>query len=441
MGLDFVCIFSSIIMLVYSLKKAKNGFGPRVFFFWFFFVIFVLPLVLDYVVGKPNYMYYGSRMTGFIDSYEDYAVRTTYDIFLLFVELVLLFHEPKIKIKKSGNNYIGKPNLSISPQNLVLSSKSLNVCIILAAIVPCLCFLYGKPQIMFMIGWREKSLFPELTSRGGFVYIEQFSFLGTTACEIMLFFKNKKSKIRSILIKLMAIFLLICNVNAESKRTIFLFALLGITYIYMQAKKGDDLIKSLFVIGGIVLVAIFVVVFVKVRYRGYSGFDSIYTSLRIDMFRDDTVKLVLYSILYPESTQVLSYPFESYLMQIGYFFVLSILIGKLGVPIPRRGYNFYLTAALMRKPVSDINFMTTSMFDEVIANFGIAGIIIIALFVSYSLHRIEQLDDFEKVLWLNFFVICTMFSLNFALIYLETIVLIHIYIKRIKNWNENTLYL
>ena len=116
-------------------------------------------------------------------------------------------------------------------------------------------------------------------------------------------------------------------------------------------------------------------------------------------------------------------------MQFGYFFVISLLVGKGIVAIPRIGYNQYLTAALIDSPISEAKFMTTSMFDEAIANFGLCGIVIIAVLLSYFLSFADELTDFETVLWISFGILYSMYSLDYILVYLEVIIFIYIYMR------------
>ena len=427
MLIDFICLFLSTIMLINSFRKLKIEFNGRVYFYWFFWVVFVLPLWLDYLIGKPDYSSWGHRMYGFSISYDDDITRIIYAIFLLFMQIILLYHRPKLFLKRRGcNESIDNRSLN---KNSLLSKKIIFICFIMSMISPMMCILSGFPRVLITIGWREKYLFQEFSKRGVSTYVEKFAYIGVIACIIIIGFKISMDKWNNFFLKLLAIVLLIMNINAESKRSIILFLIVVSVYIYFLKHRDENVFKVVIYILISMVAVVAISIFVKTYYRGYSGFSAIYTTLRIDFFRDDTVKLAIYSILYPDKIKILSFPFESYLMQFGYFFVISLLVGKGIVAIPRIGYNQYLTAALIDSPISEAKFMTTSMFDEAIANFGLCGIVIIAVLLSYFLSFADELTDFETVLWISFGILYSMYSLDYILVYLEVIIFIYIYMR------------
>jgi hypothetical protein len=78
--------------------------------------------------------------------------------------------------------------------------------------------------------------------------------------------------------------------------------------------------------------------------------------------------MAIYSLLNPETIKILEYPGQSIITQIGSIFPLPFL------GVQSIGYNSFLTAALSGVSLDiSINWMTTSLFDEMLSNFGFFG--------------------------------------------------------------------
>lgn len=425
--IDILAIIVSMILFIASLFRLKNEFNCRLFYYWFFWIIFVLPLILDYVIGYPTYSYYGSRMRGFLISYGDNRTRIYYAAFIVFIQLVILFHRPRIRIKLGNEERVNK---SSKIQNYILSNRMTVICIAFAIIAPVICILLGWPQVIYEFGWREAKKYQEFVSRGFFTYIEEISYIGTVAAVILLMFDREKKGANKFLFKIFSAILLFFNLCIESKRSIFLFLLIIMSYIFLLKNKKKNLMKIIVTMLGLITIGLAASMYVKIVSRGYVGFDALYTTTRIDFFRDDTVKMALYSTFNKNQMKILSYPFESYVMQIGYLFFLGLISSAGFIDIKRMGYDYYLTSALTGTNLLNEKWMTTSMYDEAIANFGIAGIIVIAIFMSYYLRFIDEQSEFESILWLAFLVLYTMFSLDYIIIFGEAVIVVHILLKQ-----------
>lgn len=428
--IDFTAVSLSIILLIVSLKRLNKAFSCRLFYYWFFWLIFVLPILLDYLIGYPSYEYYGHRMWGFIQSYNDAETRILYAFFVIFIQLVILYHKPIIRIKRKNSNtdidtYVYNQDIN----KFVLPKKMEIILVIVSIIAPILCILLKKPQVIFQFGWREAGKFTEITKRGFFSIIEEWSYLGVLSSLILLMFDRKKKTAYNRFLKLLALLLLYFNLSIESKRSIIMFFLIMAVYIFLLKNKKKNMFQMVFTLMIFTSVALAISLYVKVVSRGYVGFDALYTTTRIDVFRDDTVKLVLYSLFNEKKIKVLSYPFESYIMQIGYLLFISLLSAVSSINIKRRGYDFYITAAVMGTGTFTDKWMTSSMYDEAIANFGLLGIIIIGLFLSYYLKYIDRLPKFESILWLSFLILYTMYSLDYIIIFGEVMIFIHLFMR------------
>lgn len=90
--------------------------------------------------------------------------------------------------------------------------------------------------------------------------------------------------------------------------------------------------------------------------------------------RDDRVKFVIYKALNFEG--IVQYPCQSYLTQLTALFPLDLFF-------PVEGFNKYFTAALLGVERGSVGgWVTTSIFDEALANMGIFSLIIIPLILG-----------------------------------------------------------
>ena len=426
---DIVAVFVSVLLLIRSFGQLKRKFNCRLFYYWFFWLIFVVPVILDYTMGYPVYGYYGRRMWGFIQSCNDTRTRILYDAFIIFVQIMIQFHKPHIRIKRKKTfitNDISDVYNNQDINNLILSKKMERLLIIVAIIGPILCILIRSPQVIFQFGWREAGKYKEVTERGFFSIIEEWSYVGVLASLILLMFDRRIKSASTQIVRWFAAVLLYFNLSIESKRSIIMFLLIMVSYIFLLKNQKKNVLSILIALGIFSAIALGASMYIKIVSRGYVGFEALYTTTRVDIFRDDTVKLVLYSLFNKGTVRVLSYPFESYVMQIGYLLFLSLLSAVGIFNIPRRGYDYFITAAVMGGGTMTDKWMTSSMYDEAIANFGLLGIVIVGVLLSYYLRYIDDLPKFESIIWLSFLILYTMYSLDYIIIFAEAMVFIHI---------------
>ena len=105
-----------------------------------------------------------------------------------------------------------------------------------------------------------------------------------------------------------------------------------------------------------------------IRSRQASTF---YVNLRIDYGRDAVMKQAIFAELNPDRLRILDYRGQSAVFDLLFFVPRRLWPGK---PFP---YSTYVTAAMMRAPVRDYRWgVTTSIFEEAVANFSWVGMLI-----------------------------------------------------------------
>lgn len=430
---DIITLIISSYCAIRNIKKIN--YSTRYIVYYTFFVICIVPLYLDYFIGKPMYNLLNSdRYGGFILSYDEFNTRILYDIFLLITQFILLKCCWVQRIRFVFGNH--KASLSENKLNIrkmkALNFKMQSICLIIASVAPVITIIMGYSVILFIFGWRDQHLFNYITESSIYSMIEKISYLGVTTSLILLLSDYEETKtIKDCFFRIISILLLVMNICIEAKRSILFFAFIMAIVILIYGKKRA--IKVQWIVMITVLLAILVIyvsVSVKTQSRGYSGMEIIYTTLRIDFFRDDTIKMAIYGMLYPKEIKILEYPFQSYIMQIRYLFILDILAGKGFLPLKGIGYNRFFTCALKGVSVdAGFSYMTTSMFDEAIANFGLIGFFIIPIVCAIISRNADKKSGFEQILVIGCIVLAMMYSLNYIVFFIEGTIVVSLILK------------
>ncbi|HBI93265.1 MAG TPA: hypothetical protein DDY58_13085 [Terrisporobacter glycolicus] len=403
---EITVIILSIIIAIYSVKKSKRSNKSIYFIYLVFWFIYVLPLMCDLIIGKPNY---GARFNGFRLSYDDEYTRFFYATYILVVQFIMLIVgnkkyviiKSKVKYKndrlKEIKNTEYKDNRII--ENILLFFSILTVLLVII-------FPVSK-YILLDMSWRDSGKIIE--GLNYYSTIERFSYISIVSCIICLF--NKKY---SMLLKVVLLIVLYMTICSESKRSIIFFAgVILIAYmIYNTEYKKRKNIYLLAYLG--VIAAIMYSVYIKLEFRGYVNSSQLYTTMRIDFGRDDTVKLVIYSLLNPNKMKILDYPGQSIICQIGTIFPLQLL------GVKSIGYNAFLTAALIGQPVErSINWMTTSILDETIANYGFWGFWIAPVIIGLMARVTDKLTREMIPITIGAIVLLLMYPISYIMWYLQ----------------------
>ena len=245
---------------------------------------------------------------------------------------------------------------------------------------------------------------------------------------------REKKTYGSLFYRIISVPLLVMNICIESKRSIVFFSFIMIVVILLYGKSKDIKVGKIIGIASMLAAMVIILsIMVKTQSRGYSGIMTIYSTLRIDIFRDDTVKMAIYGMINPNEIKILDFPFQSYLMQIRYFFFMDIIAGKGIIPIQGLGFNKYLSAALIGADLSKgYSFMTTSMFDEAIANFGLLGFFTAPILCAIVSRNADKYSGFEKTLMVGCIVLGMMYSPNYILFYIEVTIIINLILKYVR---------
>lgn len=418
--IDVLTLGISLFLCLKNIKRITDS--SRYIIYALFLLFYVFPLALDYVYMTP--VYSGNYYYGFRVSSADDATRLVYDAFLVFSQIIILRY--KKSVKNGEKDYL--------KDCYETKLNSIGVLLYIGMIFPIILTLLlpVNKGILFTYQWREAGLF-EVSKYTGF--IEKFAYIGICA-SLMIVFDRSKRKPFAVVIAAICAFSSIC---IQGKRSSIFFTLLvflileipGITGTIMSKKeKKRKTLVLVFTSLGVVVFLILSTILIKVSSRGYiaGDIDSLYTSIRVDFFRDDRVRMSLYSMFHPEKMKILNYPGQSLLPIITWFFPIDYVLTRFGISFA--SFSHYLSYALNGAPqLLESAYMTPSIAAELIANFSILGIVLFPFIcVGFSKWADKYPYPFNALILLSF-VVLQMYAITYVAYFLEFVVLMCWYLR------------
>ena len=399
--IDILTFLLSLLMAIRSVKLLTHS--TRYLINLLIFVLYVLPLALDYIFGYPDYGY-----KGYMISSQHWPSRLLFDMGILTIQYVLSC-------------------TSIGIKRMVVRSfetdASMNWILWIGMVLPVFFVLLfmRNPAYLYSFQWRE---FEVLNIGGSYSQIERYTYLGITCSVLVAMTRGEKWYVR-----LIAFLFLFMNICIQGKRAIFFFAAVNfalvmvVRYISLKREKQD---VRLYTIGSMAIVIMMVVYMVISTFtiKAERGFDetnssAMITTTRIDFFRDDRVRLAIYSNLHPEHVKIVDYPGQTFFAEALTVIPLNYYTER-NVALYHHGYQSHLSAACwMTKWDKNVYFMTPSVYDELIANFGlIIGTLLMILLCLFFARTADKYPAPYSILILCCFVLLCLFSISYIIVLL-----------------------
>ncbi len=350
---------------VRSVVRIANGDTRTVLVVQVIFFLFCGgPLILDFVVGPPEYSYHW----GFIISQYDRGTNLVYFGYLAVIPVLLeLF---------GGRRPVGAMAMPIT---LELRPRARVLIWGLLLLLPAALLLAPRPEMFLTYA----SAIRDPTAQGSVFYYLVMAVVATLAviaAVLILAARGTRPIERALAAPLLALALW----THGKRSSVALAALLLLYLLWMRGTlRGARFIGvALAVLLGLGLFSYVYQTEVRevrvedtdMRSRQASTF---YVNLRIDYGRDGVIKQAIYGELNPDRLSILQYRGQSLLFDSLFFVPRRLWPGK---PYP---YAVYVTATMMRAPLRDYSWgITTSIFDEVLANFSWVGIVIAPLILG-----------------------------------------------------------
>lgn len=323
------------------------------------------PLLLDEVIGRPEYFIF----PGFYLASRDIVTNYIYCAYMVFIPVFWLFLSRMNKYNfvysvqnvKEDNfkpSYIKRLNkysrtilffMLISPFIAVLLSPDPLIYLNFSSIV--------RSQIssLYMEHQNTVSLFARFSVIAGAVFI---------ATAKPRFF-GKMPHIYILLVQLVFIF---TSVWLQGKRALLAAACVFVILAFHY--RGVLYGKKMFIAIGL---ALLVVLSYSFFFQSYTNRVSrtAYENFRVDYGRDDVIKMTIFSEKNPQSIQILEHRGQSLLFYATFFVPRDLWPGK---PMP---YAQYFTSGIFKTNPRFWGWgMTTSWLEEALANLGKAGFIL-----------------------------------------------------------------
>lgn len=362
--IEFLSIVINTLWLFFTISRILKGSKDSVLIIIpVFYIFFTLPLILDHTIGPPSY----SKYPGFLIACKDYTTRIIYSIYTAYIPFILFKYG---RIRKSVNNV-----------NYHVNVNSIRLILYIFLFLPVLLILFSpNPLIYLNYAAATKGLL-NLEEEEFHNYVSLFSMLSILAYVILIFIKRGPIFFYSIIL----LPFIIIDIWVYGKR--FIVVTFIVLLVFVLWKKGALRRFGIIAISIMSLLLIFLYSSIyqnTVREFENLSFEEKYTNFRIDYGRDDVTKLTIFSELNPNKIKILNFRGESFLFYLTFFVPRDIWPEK---PYP---YAQYVTSAVfLSEPKLWGWGFTTSIFEEMIANFSWLGMIL----APFSIALICRIGD------------------------------------------------
>jgi oligosaccharide repeat unit polymerase len=327
-----------------------------------FYAMFVIPLGCDIIFGRPDY-----RFSGFDVATDDQLARAVYCLFL-FVTSTIWANWGSVKRQGSGL-IVG--DLGRVPKMLLFGFITSPILILSLAPNPSLYLHYG-----FVVN--ENLSLTDTAFQRFMGACTQISVVSNAI------FVSSSKNVYSTL-KATLPFLLI-SIFLNGKRAIVAMAILCILFgLYLRRElRGRKLLVALCT-AGLLLAAFsyFYQGFVRDRDAKTHNMKEVYDDVRVDYGRESRVEMALYAELHPERMKILEFRGQTALG------IMTIWVPRILWPDKPYPYAVYFTSAMLDVPENGwLGWgMTTTIFDEMISNFGLVGLAIGPALIAWICKR------------------------------------------------------
>lgn len=401
LGLQLIQILIGFICLFFSVGKIQRGLiNPSYIFYIVFFGIYVFPVLLDVFFGQPEYHIIGFYAFSLWNN--DLWVEVFYSVFVVTVSLTVVFvkHGPEIKIDHIISRHFDKKK-RLSFKNVLPL-----VILILITSIPTFIFslaYFSSENPVYVFDYESIRVWAFLSELKLLLYYLSFASIFTFAYFCYL---SNLPVLVNVLIYLPIIFI---TVAVNGKRTIFaylLFMLFGVIFIKRQVHT--KFLPYILAVFALMLAAFSFYYQSSVRSYDFASFNEMaYINFRVDYGRDDVVKTAIFAHL--NHHDIITDAGNSYLYALHKLF--GSTLSEIATP---EKYSVYFTNYVLGNNSIDMSHwgITTGLFDEGIANFGIIGGILFSLLVIMSIIRIAVILKSPYVLLTTYIFLSLIISLQ-----------------------------
>lgn len=372
------------------------------------FIFLVLPIVLDFLFGKPDF----TRFKGFNTASKSIEIDIVYNLYITFVFLMFRNY-----LKKSNT-----PKISFSSKIFFSTAYKHRYLLWFLMLLPIIFVLLSNDPSLYL-NYKANQLFRDRTFKDTHVFVGKSVLISVFAASILFYLlKNKANS--SLLFPKYVLYVLLFFISfwVDGKRGVLAkyFFLLIVSGWFLGEIKPTIIIRRIFY-------AISFLVFFVISYgKDFTKGNDLYSNFRLNLGRDHTIKYTLFKEL------IVNEPILEYRGQ-SFYFDLIFFIPRVYWPEKPYPYAVYLITDVLNLPKEPIGWsFTTCILEEMISNFGIVGILIAPLFLI----KLCKIGDNSSNVFL------TLFSIIVSVFFMFTqlpafmplfILFLFLYIKKAKN--------
>lgn len=372
----FIALFLSLQSIYIFIKSIsfilKKRYNAAILYYPIFFSFFPAHTILDYLVGYPNYKKDIQRLTF---PMQDDTTNIIYYIFIIIINLLLLHYLNKSK--KNIKYRKIKLNKNIKIINIIL--------LILSLFGPISIFLTSTPEVYIHYGNIRNYIDTPIYNEYSVVWLLTIT-SSFTILIIRLCYGKDISFIKSIIL----ILILTLDIYFNNKRLIYGTIIIYTLISFFYSKSSIlNLIKITLCI--IIFSSAYINYSFNHKYSYEVNNENVYASLRHELGRDDVTKFAINKVIINDE-KIVEYTGQSYVSIALAWIPRTYWKNK---PYP---YSQYLTSKVIRNktaPALKTWTITSSFYDEAIANFGIFGFI---LSITILIFFLKNFDNSQTIL-------------------------------------------
>ena len=327
-----------------------------------FYVLNGLPLLFDALLGRPYY----SIFPGIERASNDPATRWVYVAFMVLVPPILLLMSAR-KTLPDGN---------LSRLSLLMHGRVVTSLVWIVAMMPFVVWAVSPaPGAYTQYGTiyvRHRLLSGDVTDQqfNQFHILISSTALLSIASVAFLIYRHPSRLTFQCMLPYVGILLGDIWLNGKRNSVAFVVFMVVAAVWSRGTVRGPVL---LLVGGSAVSILLLFSWWYQEDFRAVSTQGSAlqYEGNRIDYGRDHSVRLSIYSMLYGGDERILDYPGQSFVIYATIAVPRSVWEGK-----PPNYADMHTSAALMARDPQRAWSLTTSWLDEMIANFGVLGMVL-----------------------------------------------------------------
>ena len=350
--------------LIISLRRIAAGDRSTILVvFLVFYAFFALPLFYDLVLGSPSYL----DEPGFVYAERDVAVGV---IYCLFIALVPIVWSGFLRTDKTRH---------FRSEEALRKLRRLRLPLVFVLFIPIVLIWWAPDPALYLtyaVAVTE-NLGKTLTDISQFhSYVMASSFVAAIAGAGLVAGAKRPWRCLMLVTPFVA-----AAVWLNGKRAVLAVAVvMMMTGLWLSGRlRGRKILIA--AAASVLLIACFSYWYqLSVRDIGPSiGANSgIYENFRVDYSRDSRVKMAIFAELHPSTMSILEFRGQSFLFYVTAYIPRSIWPGK---PLT---YACYFTSAMVGSSAQDWGWgMTTSIFDEAIANGSWFGLLAATLIIGF----------------------------------------------------------